>query len=222
MTVLVFFNVLAFRGVFFGWPFAQSNRYRWFDSLHDWKLFHATEEDEAKKYGSDDDYYVNKHCYGQSQTTCNLSLLDSYWPQCKWWNSTFNQQRTPTVKEVYAWLLTSEMVIDQTTQKKKKTSVFWNSRSLTALLICGDLVEANILPMPTANQWGKLIVEVGKGAQAGMEMFGFVQKDCSVERYATLLYLWILLFRVSSRSMKKKTWDIMLSCWNIHYARSNS
>ena len=34
-----FFNVLAFRGVFFGSPFAQSNRYRWFNTFADWKSF---------------------------------------------------------------------------------------------------------------------------------------------------------------------------------------
>ena len=32
-----FFNTLAFRGVFFGLPFAQSNQYQWFDTLADWK-----------------------------------------------------------------------------------------------------------------------------------------------------------------------------------------
>ena len=33
------FNVLAFRGVFFGSPFAKSDRFRWFDQFEDWQRF---------------------------------------------------------------------------------------------------------------------------------------------------------------------------------------
>ena len=61
-----FFNILAFRGVFFGSPFAQSDRYRWFHSLEDWRLFRATGKEEEEKYDNEE-YYVKKNCYGHQE-----------------------------------------------------------------------------------------------------------------------------------------------------------
>jgi hypothetical protein len=39
---------------------------------------------------------------------------------------------------------------------------------LTALLICGDLVEAGVLEMPSVKAWAGLIFRVGKGAAEGL------------------------------------------------------
>jgi len=66
-----FFNVLAFRGVFFGSPFAQSNRYQWFDTFTEWERFRAEGLEVAKQHsknGHEETYYVKRNCYGQSQT----------------------------------------------------------------------------------------------------------------------------------------------------------
>lgn len=141
-----FFNILAFRGVFFGSPFAQSTRYRWFNSLDDWEHFQDTESEEANKYEGEE-YYVKKNCYGQSQTNRKLSLLSSYWDQRLLWNDMFNKPDKPTVTQVFRWL-TSRFTDDRT---KKTSTLFLNIGELTALLICGDIVEAGILPMPSAN-----------------------------------------------------------------------
>ena len=46
---VAFFNILAFRGVFFGSPFSQSENFQWFDSYEEWKQFRDEEEEEACK-----------------------------------------------------------------------------------------------------------------------------------------------------------------------------
>jgi hypothetical protein len=173
-----FFNILAFRGVFFGSPFAQSTRYRWFNSLDDWEHFQDTESEEANKYEGEE-YYVKKNCYGQSQTNRKLSLLSSYWDQRLLWNDMFNKPDKPTVTQVFRWL-TSRFTDDRT---KKTSTLFLNIGELTALLICGDIVEAGILPMPSANEWAKSVDKMGKGSKDGMVTSGLVSKGCSKEDF---------------------------------------
>ena len=168
-----FFNVLAFRGVFFGSPFARSNRFRWFESFKDWSRFKDEGLEEALKVcpTKEEDYYVKKNCYGSIQTTRSLKLLEAYWKQRHTWNDIFNKQTSPTVEEVYNWLVARE----------NNTSKFFNIGSLTALLICGDLIEAGILPMPSSLELGQLIYKVGKGAKAGMVMLGLVKEEVKEE-----------------------------------------
>lgn len=169
-----FFNILAFRGVFFGSPFAQSPHYRWFESLSDWEHFYDSGN------GNDDydgeEYYVRKTCYGQAQTGRQLSLLPSYWEKRLLWNDLFKKsEKPPTVKQVFRWLTSSSKIT--------KSTLFPNIGSLTALLICGDLVEAGILPMPSAKEWADSIAKMGKGSKAGMEKCGLVGNGCSREEF---------------------------------------
>ena len=163
-----FFNILAFRGVFFGSPFAQSDRYRWFESLDDWKQFQATGLEEAVKDGhAEEEYYVKKNCYGRSQKDRSLKLLPAYWEKRRSWNDIFNDSTTPTIEDVFNWL----------TSRENGSSKFYNIGPLTALLICGDLVEAGIMPMPPSYELGQLIHKVGKGAKDGMQMIGLVREE---------------------------------------------
>jgi hypothetical protein len=173
-----FFNILAFRGVFFGSPFSKSDRYQWFNSLADWEHFHDTGRDEAKKHKGEE-YYVKKNCYGQSQIGRKLSLLSSYWEQRLRWNDKFTNPEKLTITQVFSWLTSYEK--DDTT--KKSTTVFSNIGNLTALLICGDLVEAGILPMPSTGEWAESIAKTGMGSKAGMEMCGLVEKDCGKVKF---------------------------------------
>jgi hypothetical protein len=167
-----FFNILAFRGVFFGSPFAKSDRYRWFNSLDDWELF---QENEHK----DEAYYVKKNCYGQSQILRDLSLIPLYWDRRLLWNDLFNKAEKPTVTQVFKWL-TSRPIDDRT---KKPTTLFKNIGDLTALLICGDIVEAGILPMPSAGEWARSLDKLGKGSKDGMVTCGLVGKGCKKEKF---------------------------------------
>ena len=114
---------------------------------------------------------MKKNCYGQSQTGRKLSLLSSYWDQLLLWNDLFNKPEKPTVAGTFRWLTSY-------TGTKKKTTLFSNIGSLTALLICGDLVEAGILPMPSAREWAESIDKMGKGSKAGMEKCGLVREGC--------------------------------------------
>ena len=62
-----FFNVLAFHQVFFRSPFAQSDRFQWFDTFADWEKFSAKGSEVAKKHGKEGEeekYYVKQNCYG--------------------------------------------------------------------------------------------------------------------------------------------------------------
>jgi len=166
------FNILAFRGVFFGSPFAQSDRFRWFDQFEDWVRFTVDEKKEATKNGRDEEaYYVKKNCYGRPQKDRSTKLLKGYWNQCELWSKMFNQPTKPTAEEVYNWLTASDA---------GKTR-FRNIGSLTALLICGDLVEAGVVPLPSPREFGELIFKVGKGAKDGMAMFGLVKNDANKE-----------------------------------------
>ena len=47
--------------------------------------------------------------------------------------------------------------------------MFPNIGSLTALLVCGDLIELKILDMPPIEDWAKLIYDVQKGATTGLQ-----------------------------------------------------
>jgi hypothetical protein len=179
-----FFNILAFRGVFFGSPFAQSNRYQWFNSLDNWNQFRDTGIKEARKHKGEE-YYVKKGCYGVTQPRRELLLLSSYWDERHRWNHIFNKPKKPTVKEVFKWLISCH--IDPKT--KASTTLFYNIGPLTALLICGDLVEAGILPMPSASEWAKLIKMTGKGSRVGMTKCGLVKEDCSDEEFCVAFSL---------------------------------
>jgi len=150
-----FFNVLAFRGVFFGSPFAQSNHYRRFNTYSEWTEFKAQEVKEEK-------YYVKKNCYGQSQRHRHTDLLKKYWDQRLLWDARFPKPTKPSITEVYKWLTKSNTI------NGKNVKVLKNIGTLTALLICGDLIEADVLSMPLADEWGRLIHSLDMGAKAAM------------------------------------------------------
>ena len=171
-TGIGLFNVLAFRGVFFGSPFAKSDRFRWFDRFEDWKRFTIDEKKEATKNNrTEEKYYVRRNCYGRSQKERNTKLLKGYWEQRDLWNKIFNQPTQPTVEEVYTWLTASDLGVTR----------FRNIGALSALLICGDLIEAGVVAMPSAMEFGELIYKVGKGAKDGMVMFDLVKKNADKE-----------------------------------------
>lgn len=158
-----FFNVLAFRGVFFGSTFAQSARYRWFSTLEDWIRFKAEGTEVARRNGKDGEeekYYVKRNCYGQTQIDRSTDLLSVYWSQRNLWSAKFNNPTKPSITEVNKWLISN----------------IPNIGGLSSLLICGDLIEAGVLTMPTANEWGGLIFTLKMGAKGAMEVLNLTGK----------------------------------------------
>lgn len=168
---IAFFNVLAFRGVFFGSHFAQSAHYRWFESINDWTILRTELTGEANQYGGDDAYYINEGCYGRPQKDRKLTLLDTYWERRLEWNKKFNKPIKPSIRQVFKWLK----------DPQDDVNLFPNIGALSAILICGDLVEAGILSMPSVKEWAELIHKLKKGAMSGMEIYGLTQKKCSAE-----------------------------------------
>ena len=95
----------------------------------------------------------------------SLKILPAYWTQRRSWNDMFNKSTMPTVEQVYNWL----------TSRENGVTKFYNIGTLTALLICGDIIEAGIMPMPSSYEMAQLICKVGKGAQDGMQLLGLVR-----------------------------------------------
>ena len=171
-TGIGFFNILAFRGVFFGSPFAQSDRFKWFNGYKDWESFVIDEKEEATQDGRiEEEYYVKRNCYGRSQTDRSTKLLKGYWDQRNLWNAAFDPNSKPTAKRMYYWLTSTDQGVSR----------FRNIGSLSALLICGDLIEAGVVLMPSPREFGELIFRVGKGAKDGMNLIGLVKDNANRE-----------------------------------------
>ena len=166
------FNILAFRGVFFGSPFAKSDHFRWFNHYEDWERFIIDKREEATKDGRiEEDYYVKINCYGRSQKDRSTKLIKGYWKQRSLWNDIFDQSTKPTAKQLYYWLTATD----------EGALRFFNIGPLSALLICGDLIEAGLVLMPSSREYGELIFKVGKGAKDGMTMIGLVKNSANPE-----------------------------------------
>ena len=175
-----FFNVLAFRGVFFGSPFSQSDRYQWFNTFNDWEIFCREGKEIAKSHGGDEErYYVKKNCYGQSQMDRSTKLLSKYWNQRMLWSDEFNKSTKPSITEVHKWLTKSVTV------NGANTTLFNNIGGLSALLICGDLIEVGILQLPTPQEWGGLIHSLKMGARSAMQILGLTSEKASKVEVST-------------------------------------
>jgi hypothetical protein len=162
------FNILAFRGVFFGSDFAKSTHFRWFDRYQDWEQFRIEQEEEATQDDrGEEKYYVKLNCYGCSQKDWHTNLLEVYWNRRQRWNAMFNNPTKPTTTEVYHWAMGYE----------KGNNRFPNIRALTALLIVGNLTKAGLIIMPSSRELGKLISNVKKGARDGMKMFDLIKNN---------------------------------------------
>jgi hypothetical protein len=183
-TSVGFWNVLCFRGVFYGSEFAREDG-RFFDDLDDWKAFSQNKPES---------YFVVRSAYGSLQGDRSIDRVQEYWDQRHLWEPLI-KKKDLTVTEVYNFLLQSSVNGGRSTASQKKGSqpakgknkstpkkVFVNIGSLTAILIIGDLVYAGILPMPSPLEWGKFIERVSKGALAGMTMLGLVDDDTTVSQ----------------------------------------
>jgi len=131
------------------------------------------EKEEATKDGrKEEEYYVKKNCYGRNQKERNTNLIEGYWRQCHLWNAKFDKSTPPTFELAYYYLIST---------KEDGKTLFRNIGSLSALLICGDLVEAGLVPMPSPEELGELIFKVGKGAKEGMSLIGLVKDEVNRE-----------------------------------------
>jgi hypothetical protein len=165
-----FWNVLSFRGVTYGSPYAENNL-QWFDSYDEWADYYARSNHSVK--GNKQRYFLNVCAYGFNNKHRMIENIKTYWDQRYRWTSFL--EGNPNVKETYKFL----------TQSHKKgdggKKVFPNIGSLTALLVCGDLIELQILDMPLIEDWAELIHDVQKGATIGLQSLALLGESFTSE-----------------------------------------
>jgi len=150
---------------------------------------------------SEEEYYVKKNCYGQNQNDRSIKLLPKYWEQHLLWGQHFNMPLKPSITEVYKWLMSSDKV------GRSTTTLFHNIGALTALLICGDLIEAKILRMPTTHEWGELIHSLDMGAKSAMFRLGMTTEKASKTEVANAFTLLNLTLRQELKEEEKVAMD---------------
>ena len=175
-----FWNVLNYRGVFYGSPYALSDDRQWHNNLNEWKRLY--ESSTKTKKGDKAKYYVNIGAYGLSNPGRSITCITSYWNERHRWTSFL--QQSPTVTELYEFLSATQQIAG------KNVKIFTNIGPLTALLICGDLIEAGIFPMPSIQEWASLIYCVNKGASKGLSKLNLIHdtytKSQLTEAFQTL------------------------------------
>lgn len=158
-------NILMYRGVLYGSPYATHD-VRWFSTLGEWTNYLNTSTKE--KDGEKEKYFVNICAYGFNNGNRSTDCITEYWTQRQRWTTIIEQN--PDVAKVYDFLIGKSNKIDN--YKK----LYRNIGPLAALLICGDLVEAGVLEMPSVRMWAGLIFRVGKGAAKGLIRLNLVPK----------------------------------------------
>lgn len=136
------FNLLAFRGVFYGSPFARDDL-RWFKSFDDWLAFEAKNKSKGKAY------FVCANAYGSAQSNRNTSNLKQYWEKSLEWYD--HQRDNPDLDplKLHTFFRTT----------------FHNVGDLTAMLMVGDLAEAKFIAEPKVQTMGMLVAQAKKGAK---------------------------------------------------------
>ena len=168
------FNVLMFRGVFYGSPFASEDLV-WFNDLEEWESYYENSQKTAR--GSDkskkptkERYFVCKTAYGPSLTSRSTEVAATYWEESKGWVEFLKTRHR--AKEVFDWFLRKD---------KRGKKIFPNIGPLCALLMLGDLMEADgdYFTIPSSATWGELVHELDKGAKNGLLMLGLLDEKAS-------------------------------------------
>jgi hypothetical protein len=146
------FNLIAFRGVFYGSQFAREDL-RWFNSYEEWQEFKTNSI-------MDENYFVNKMAYGQVQKHRQTNNLKTYWDNTGNWEQFLHNNPNSEVLSLHDFFVAN----------------FHNIGDLSAMLIIGDLLESGFLPMVDAQVMGKLVAKVGRGAKDGLECLGLIDR----------------------------------------------
>jgi hypothetical protein len=157
-------NVLMFRGITYGSPYAKDDL-EWFDSYSEWMEYHDTSNKSIEK--KKERYFVNVCAYGFNNRWQTMDNASPYWTERGCWTSFIQKQ--PKVEEAFKFL----------TRSRNRKKVFENIGGLSALSICGDLVELGILEMPSIEEWASLIYTIRKGAMSGLQSLALLGKTFS-------------------------------------------
>ena len=158
------FNLVAFRGVFYGSEFAKETLC-WFNSYEEWLEFkiHSNKEES---------HFVTKTAYGKGQKYRHTNNLKMYWDNAGKWNQFLKDNPN---RDILADILALHnfFVLN-----------FHNIRDLSALLIIGDLLESGFLPMVDAHVMDKLVAKVGKGAKDALKCLGLINQHSNEDAIA--------------------------------------
>lgn len=122
---------------------------------------------------------MNIGAYGSSNPGRSITCITSYWNERHRWTSFL--QQSPTATELYEFLSATKQIAGKTVK------IFTNIGPLTALLICGDLIEAGIIPMPSIQEWAALIYHVDKGASKGLAKLKLIHDPYTKAQHAEAL-----------------------------------
>jgi hypothetical protein len=146
------FNLVAFRGVFYGSEFARE-RLRWFNSYEEWLEFKTNSDKEES-------YFVTKTAYGRGQKYRHTNNLKMYWDNAGKWDQFLSDNPNQDISALHNFFVLN----------------FHNIGDLSALLIISDLLESGFLPMVDAFVMGKLVAKVGKGAKDALKCLGLTNQ----------------------------------------------
>lgn len=168
-------NILTFRGATYGSLYAEHDL-EWFDSCSEWDEYY--EASTKSRHDQKSLYFINICAYGFNNKRRSIDNIPLYWAERHRWTSFIQKQ--PTVEKMFKFLI----------QSNGGKKVFGNIGKLTALLVCGDLVELGILEMPSIDEWAGLIYNVRKGATCGLRSLALLDenftKDEVIQAFKTL------------------------------------
>jgi hypothetical protein len=154
------FNILCFRGVFFGSTYAL-HHLQWFSSYSAWALLWNERQDEK--------FYVNKRAYGSAQLLRSVDLIDHY-------RDVLDEEHWTNLQDGWSALIRSQ---PDPLQLFHFFLNFRNIGPLSAMLIVGDLAQAGIIHQPSFPQMATMILRVNCGAMDAMRDIGVISDSSS-------------------------------------------
>ena len=153
------FSLLVFRGCTFGSALMNDSKYSNIKPkfiLNNYNDFLSLKS----KVEVDTDLY-KKDAYGQYSHGRGPHNVSDYWENSFDWEDLM--EVSPTFKEVYNYLLSTEKIDNSISKKFKEIG------NLTAILICFDLVYGHVLPMPSIEELASCIIDLSKGGLHGLQ-----------------------------------------------------
>ncbi|KAA1479704.1 hypothetical protein DENSPDRAFT_898846 [Dentipellis sp. KUC8613] len=156
-----FFSALIFRGVTFGCEFAVRER-RVFQDLVDWQAAHAAVASNSSLYVS------NPNAYG-SATRRGVQYVAGFWStaQEEWQDMVGPDATYNTFRDFRKRVING---------RNNNAALYFGFGKLIGYLLTADYAEAGVLPMPSKQDMGDLILDIDAGALKGLIRLRLVGK----------------------------------------------
>ncbi|KAA1479995.1 hypothetical protein DENSPDRAFT_789805, partial [Dentipellis sp. KUC8613] len=165
-----FFSALVFRGVTFSTEFAIQHR-TLFHDLNDWNVYIQSVIDNSPS-SLPATYFCKKHAYG-STTDRSVDHVQKYWEVA--------EEHWETMVGLDGKANSFKAFRDEIVKGKNAhgNSLYHAFGPLTGYLLTADYAEAGLIQIPTKEEMGDLIVDIGAGAVSALEEMGLVRKKPS-------------------------------------------